>query len=191
MRLNATFALDHLADKTSIPYLMLALRDPDTQNVIPPSAYGMLHKLIPALGPAQGSGYFAIHRAAEDQHLNAWWSDELNGKHLKPQDKPASTEDTPDDPVRLNTLLFVPYAATRQAAIAKLETRADAASIPYLVLALQDPDSSVAYGAYKTLHRLIPSLGTAEGNGAFVASRAAEIQPIYDWWRDELLGKHL
>ncbi|MGI4791413.1 MAG: hypothetical protein ACRYFS_21505 [Janthinobacterium lividum] len=48
----------------------------------------------------------------------------------------------------------------------------------------------MSYVAYKTLHRLIPSLGTARDSGSFTANHDAATQPLYDWWRDELLGKH-
>ena len=92
--------------------------------------------------------------------------------------------------------MFIPDVATRRAAAARLAQVGDAGSIPYLILALQDPDTqqpdvNVSYVAYKALHRLIPSLGPAEGSDAYAAERAAATQPIYDWWQDELLGKHL
>jgi HEAT repeat protein len=190
VRLNAIFSIDNLADHTSLPYLMLAIRDPDYQNVIPQSAYGILHHLNPALGEAFGNDYFAQHRAAETKKLYAWWSDELLGKHLKPGEHPAIPAIIPDTPAQLNPLLFIPDAATRQAVAAKLAQSGNASSIPYLVLALQDPDSEVAFSAYKTLHRLIPALGSPRSLADFTASPAAISQPIYDWWRDELLGKH-
>lgn len=193
IRTHAMYALYKIADRSSIPYLILALRDPDPQQNISGGAYVALRRLIPALGryvPETGAE-FSHNFNTEIRPINAWWNDELSGKHLKPEDKPAATVDIPDDPAHLDTLLFVPYAATRQAAMTKLETLADAASVPYLALALQDPDSGVAYGAYKTLHRLIPTLGTAKDKAVFGANRAGESQPIYDWWKDELLGKHL
>ena len=195
-RLHTMFALDHLADRTSIPYLMLALRDPDTQNIIPQSAYGLLHQLNPSLGLAYGSDYFAQHHAVEMQKLDAWWSNRLLGKQLKPGEHPDVPAILPATPALLDPLLFVPDIVTRRAAVARLAHIGDASCIPYLILALQDPDAqqpdvSVAYVAYKTLHRLIPALGPALGSDAFAADHDAATQPIYEWWTDELMGKHL
>jgi len=195
-RLNAMFAVDHLADHTSIPYLMLAIRDPDEQGIIPQSAYGMLHKLVPTLGEAFGNNYFAQHRAAETKKLFAWWSDELLGKHLKPGEHPAIPTELPNTPALLNPLLFIPDTPTRRAVADKLARLGDKISIPYLILALQDPDpqqdaGNVSYIAYKTLHRLIPALGPPETSTKFAASPESAKQPIYQWWQDELLGKHL
>ena len=195
-RLNTVFAIDHLANRTTVPYLLLAVRDPDEQNIIPQSAYGLLHQLNPSLGEAFGNDYFAQHRAVETRKLFAWWSDELLGKHLKPGEHPAIPAELPNAPALLNPLLFVPDTVTRRAAAAKLARLGGTSSIPYLILALQDPDAqaldvNVSYVAYKTLHRLIPSLGAVQDSDSFTANHAAAVQPIYDWWRDELLGKHL
>ena len=190
-RFHTMLALDHLVDHNSIPYLMLAIRDPDEQNFISQSAYGLLHELIPILGEAYGNDYFAQHRAVETKKISAWWSDELLGKHLKPGEHPAIPAQLPNTPALLNPLLFLPDTPTRRAVADKLARLGDKSSIPYLVLALQDPDTEVAFTAYKTLHRLIPSLGNPVDRTAFAASPTEASQPVYDWWRDELLGKHL
>jgi hypothetical protein len=196
LRLTAIEGIDNIAGRSSIPYLMLAVRDPDRQGIIQQSAYGMLHQLIPSLGEAYGSGYFAQHRATETKRLYAWWSDELLGKHLKPGEHPAIPAELPSMPTLLNPLLFIPDTATRRAVVDKLARLGDKSSIPYLVLALQDPDAqapdvNVSYVSYKTLHRLIPALGPAEASGKFDANPEAAKQPIYHWWQEELLGKHL
>ena len=70
------------------------------------------------------------------------------------------------------------------------------AGFPYLILALQDPDpnqddKNVSYVAYKTLDRLIPSIGTAQSSDRYFSDRSDATQPIYDWWQDELNGKHV
>jgi hypothetical protein len=191
MRLNAIDGIDNLANRSSIPYLMLALRDPDYQHIIPPNADTMLYQVIPSFGIEKGSSYFIQHRDAETKRLYAWWSDELLGKHMKPGKHPTIPAIIPDTPALLNPLLFIPDAATRQAVAAKLAQSGNTSSIPYLVLALQDPDTDVAFSAYKTLHRLIPALGSPKSRTDFTASPAAISQPVYDWWRDELLGQHL
>lgn len=191
IRLNTMFAIDHLANRTTIPYLLLAVRDPDEQNIVSQSAYGLLHQLNPSLGEAFGNDYFAQHRAVETKKLFAWWSDELLGKHLKPGEHPAIPAELPNTPALLNPLLFIPDAPTRRAAADKLAHLGDKSSIPYCVLALQDPDTEVAFTAYETLHRLIPALGNPRTRAFFDSNPAAISQPIYDWWRDELLGKHL
>jgi hypothetical protein len=67
---------------------------------------------------------------------------------------------------------------------------ADRTSVPYLVLALQDPDPVVSYGAYALLHRLLKALGPSRTRPEFEANRDAETQPIYAWWQDELAGLH-
>ncbi len=191
IRLNAIDGIDNLANRSSVPYLMLALRDPDYQNVIPPNAYGMLHQIIPSLGMANESSYFLQHRAVETKKLYTWWSDELKGKHLKPGEHPALPATISNTPAQLYSLLFIPDTVTRRAVAVKLSQTGNASSVPYLVLALQDPDTEVAFTAYKTLHRLIPALGVPKSHAAFEADPAATSQPVYDWWRDELLGKHL
>lgn len=197
LRLNTMLALNNLADKTSIPYLMLALRDPDPQKVIPESADGLLHQFNPLLGPAPdlSDSYFEEHRAMEMQNINAWWRDELNGKHLQPGEKPAVPNSLPDTAQALYPLLYALDTAERRATLAKLTPLVDAGSIPYLILALQDQDNqqeaSVAYQAYRLLHRLIPSLGQAHSLAQFTADPTTATQPIYAWWQDELMGKHL
>lgn len=195
-RLNAMLALRKLANRTSIPYFMLALRDPDPQNYIPYGAYSMLHKLIPGLGSHIDWQLFLIQRESASRPLYAWWKDELLGKHLKPsdaKDKPQMSQKEisalPLD--RVNSLLFYPVTATRQEAVTALEKNADNSSIPYLILALIDPDTKVAYDAYTTLYRLIPALGTAKSQKEFDDNQEAATHPIYLWWEDELNGNHL
>lgn len=195
-RLNTMFSLGKIADQTSAPYLILALRDPDPQKIIPSGAWGLLHRIVLALKrPPQDSDTFYRNREAETKILYDWWNDELNGKHIPntPEGKKLLNYTLPDGvPVAaLNTLLFQPVRTVREETISRLRKQANTSSIPYLVLALQDPDTTVAYQAYKILHRLIPTLGTGQSAAAFTANRDAATQPLYAWWNDELLGKHL
>ena len=196
IRLKAISGIDNLVNRTSIPYLMLAIRDPDYQNVIPPVACRLLHQLNPSLGRLNESSYFLRHRTTETSKLFAWWSDELLGKHLKLGEHPVIPAELPYTPALLNPLLFIPNTPTRRAVADKLARIGDKSSIPYLVLALQDPDpqqndGNVSYVAYKTLHRLIPALGPAETSIKFAASPETAKQPTYQWWQEELMGKHL
>lgn len=192
IRLHTMYALYKIADSSSIPYLIMALRDPDPEKNIPAAAYVALRRLIPVLGPytPQSQTEFVQRFNIEIKPINVWWSDELLGKHLKPGEHLQLPRTIPNTPAQLNPLLFIPDTNTRRIIAFKLSQTGNASSIPYLVLALQDPDMEVAYTAYKTLHRLIPSLGAVEGSDSFAASHAAATQPVYDWWRDELLGKH-
>jgi len=196
VRINTMNALNHLADSSSIPYLLLAVRDPDYQHFIPESAYDLLHNMIPSLGPPQGRGYFFLNRSEETGKLYGWWNDELLGKHLGQGTQVSVPTPLPDTPSLLNPLLFTPDTAIRRSVVAKLSQSVDASSIPYLILALQDPDpnqddKNVSYVAYKTLDRLIPSIGTAQSSDRYFSDRSDATQPIYDWWQDELNGKHV
>jgi hypothetical protein len=83
IRVNDISALNtnRLADKTSIPYLMVALRDPDQQGSVGFGAYVILHRLIPSLGAFRSEAYFKEHREEEIRAVESWWTDELAGKH--------------------------------------------------------------------------------------------------------------
>lgn len=195
-RINTAITLQRLADRSSIPYLMLALRDPETQNVVAYSAYRILHRLVPALGSPRDPKYFEIQREAEARRVYVWWKDELAGKRVQ---TPQAGEQVPKPEAeistlsveKLNPLLFEPIADIRRKTVAILEKRADRSSIPYLILALIDPDGTIAYRAYVTLHRLIPALGAAKSREYFETNREPAIRPIYIWWEDELTGNHV
>lgn len=196
IRVNTAYALQSLATSNSIPYLMLALRDPETQNVVGYTAYRTLHRLIPELGHPKDWTLFKIQREAERRRLYLWWQDELMGKHLHLLQVGEQTPKPENDVSalfvgKLNPLLFEPFPAIRQKALTALVKRADRSSIPYLILALTDPDTIISYGAYITLHRLIPTLGIAADHGSFEANREATNRPIYHWWEDELTGNHV
>ncbi len=75
---------------------------------------------------------------------------------------------------------------TRGAAIKALDKLANESSIPYLLIAQYDPKPDIAFGAYKSLRRLIPTLGGAKARNLFEAQREALAQEGFDWW-----AKHL
>jgi len=204
LRINAMLALPRIADESSIPYLILALRDPEPQGIVSHGAYFSLARLIAtSTSPRQSrnslikrnisSSDFIEHRERLTLPLHNWWNDELMGVHFHTAEQvPGRSAEQAEDKVgQLNLETFNPDPSTRRKSIKLLVNEANHTSIPFLVLALQDPDSSVAFGAYKILHHLVPALGPAKDATAFNVKRAAVSQPVYDWWRDELLGKHL
>jgi HEAT repeat protein len=179
----AVQGLRDCATRSSIPFLMLALRDPPVGY----NAYYAAVKAIGTLGRQDETRYWGLHEEEERQLLWDWWTDELNGKHQPvPPVPPALPTAIPD----LYPYLYFPVAQVREQALEKVTGSADRTSVPYLVLALQDPDPVVSYGAYVLLHRLLKALGPARTRPEFEANRDAETQPIYAWWQDELAGLH-
>jgi HEAT repeat protein len=83
-RLSATLALRarHLADRSSIPFLIQALSDPDSRGIIQDAADQMLHEIVPILGGYRGREYLLTHRSEEILMFEHWWAEEQNGKHL-------------------------------------------------------------------------------------------------------------
>jgi hypothetical protein len=82
-RINAIFALgdNKLADKSSIPFLMVALHDPEPQGAVSYTAYCILHRLIATLGPPKDhETYLNSLRDEEIKAIEVWWVDELAGK---------------------------------------------------------------------------------------------------------------
>jgi HEAT repeat protein len=190
-RINAMMALRDLVDRTSIPYLLLALYDPD--DYVAYAAYGLLRHLIPNVAPARDWSLFEVQREAAIRPFLTWWKDELRGKHDKLTIKSHIIEGNISalSVEKLNALILQPSTETRQKAIAELQKGVDVSSIPYLILALHDPNEDVAYSAYRMLYRLRPKLKGIKERAAFNADRKTALLPIYDWWEDELLGRHV
>jgi hypothetical protein len=99
---------------------------------------------------------------------------------------------TPECLPQLNVLLFDPAPMVREHVMLALRNNrlADQGSIPYLMVALKDPNTIVAAAAGATLHELIPSLGAWRGPEAFLTHREEEIQKLDEWWVDHLSGRH-
>lgn len=186
VRSGAVEALRDLADKTSIPYLILALSDPDPQDYIPYVAYDTLHRLIPKLGEAGDTPYFLSHREAETRLIYKWWSAELQGQHHPSLTEANLSGASKTENSKLYTLLFHPSTKTRQKVLLRLKEIADKSSIPYYVLAVRDPDIEIAYGAYKILHEFIPELGQVENESVFKERRSTTIKPVINWWQKYL-----
>ena len=74
-----------LADKSSIPFLMEALKVegvPEHRGNISNSAYRLLHLVIPELGPPKRSIDFKANRAAEIKILEDWWAENGTGSAI-------------------------------------------------------------------------------------------------------------
>jgi hypothetical protein len=99
---------------------------------------------------------------------------------------------TPEAVRYLNEALFNADRFVRLQAMLTLWTNrlADKSSIPYLMVALSDPDPMVASTADQALHALIPQLGPWRGREYFTQSRDETIRAVEKWWTDELAGKH-
>ena len=179
----AVQGLGGCATRSSIPFLMLALRD---QAVCYRAFYAAM-KAIGTLGSPDETRYWSLHKEEERQLLWDWWTDEMNGKHQPvPPVPPALPTAIPD----LYPYLYFPVAKVREQALEKVTASADRTSVPYLVLALQDPDPIVSYGAYALLHRLLKALGPARTRHDYEGNKDTETRPIYAWWQDELAGLH-
>jgi HEAT repeat protein len=199
IRVQALRALYASADQSSAPYLILALRDPTPNFEAAAGARLDLAKnILKDIQPDEDTSQFAAHYNSEVQVFYDWWSDELQGKHLASDDpdvtkkeKEAESQTIPTDVQDINPLLFQPYPALRERAIVALAHKADRSSIPYLVLALQDPDGDVSYNAYVNLRRLLGVSGNPFSETDYSANQADATKPLYAWWSNEMLGKHM
>ena len=128
----------------------------------------------------------------EIKNFLAWWKDELSGKHPHAEDDKdrillgeGETHDAKELP-QLNEALFMRDQTTRRAAVQALNKLADQSSVPYLIIALRDPQLDVAYGAHRILARLVPALGPFQPRATFDASRDQIAEAGVAWW-----SKHL
>ena len=190
VRTKSAYSLYNIANKTSIPYLILALRDPDPDQDIPAGATVVLHRLVPALGKLSLKSHedYINYREYETNHIYQWWMDELNGRHLTKAKEPApiAQAEVPQKAENFQVNLYNPSVELRRRAINALTATADKSSIPYLVLALQDPDTIVSYNAYKALHDILSLPGEVSEMADYDSHRGQEDKPIYDWWTNHL-----
>lgn len=199
--INAAYNSRKPFDRSSVPYLVLALRDPKPDQDVSLQAFASLQLMISTNGVVD---YDAFRNKPEEEtrKLFDWWRDELSSKHpreLMPGESAPVAKTIPanldtmskaDAIAALSPLLFEMSAYTRRRAIDQLQTRADLSSVPYLLLACEDPNFDIAYKAYTTLHRLLPTTGATVSRPSFVADRDAANKSLYAWWQDELLDKH-
>ena len=182
IRLNTIWALSQTANTSSYPYLLLTLFDPETQKINANSSRALLTKII--TGEARNI-------ESEPPFYFDWWQDELSGKHPVDHDEKPAVElqqvqhfETSDLP-KLNQGLFMKSETTRRAAIRGLEQFADQSSIPYLLIALYDPQPKIAFDAYTLLHRLVPDLGAASAD-KWKTEQAMQTKMAFDWWQKYL-----
>lgn len=190
VRTKSAYSLYNIANKTSIPYLILALRDPDPDQDIPAGATVLLHRLIPALGKLSLKSHedYTNHREYETDYIYQWWIDELNGRHsTKAKDSaPTVQAEVPQKAENFQVNLYNPSVEVRRRAVNALIATAGKSIIPYLVLALQDPDTVVSYNAYKALHDILSLPGEVSEMADYDSHRGQEDKPIYDWWTNHL-----
>jgi len=188
IRLNAVLALSNMANKDSVPFLLLALYDQDPQKFVAPYSCAVLHKVLPEVPNNFDPDQYEKQKTRERQLLFSWWRDELSGKHPHgDEDKDrivlneGETHEAKELP-QLNEGLFMRSQYTRLAAVEALNKLADGSSVPYLIIALRDPNGDVAYGAHHVLARLVPALGPYLERATFDVSRAKLAEAGVAWW---------
>ncbi len=183
--------LSSIGNKNGVPYYILTLLDVRNQGSSAVRSAYILQRLTKLPVKFEGSAKLANQQETFQQFI-AWWQDELAGKHpADPDEKPAVSlrqgqRFEASDLPQLNQGLFMRSEFTRQEAIRGLQQFADASSIPYLLIALYDPQPEIAYGAYTLLHRLVPDLEAASAN-KWKNERAAQTKAAFDWWQKHLL----
>ena len=191
IRLNSVMALSNMAKKDSVPFLLLALYDQDPQKFVAPYSCAVLHKVLPELPDNFSSDQFEKQKTRERQLFFSWWNDELAGKHLGAEAKDSielktgQTHDASELPT-LNEALFMRSETTRRVAIQALGKLADESSVPYLLVALRDPQIDVAFGAHQILARLVPELGSVLSRSAFDARQEQVAEAGAQWWPKHL-----
>ena len=193
IRLNSVIALSNMANRDSVPFLLLALYDQDPQKFVAPYSCAVLHKVLPELPDNFSTDQFEKQKTGERQLFFSWWHDELAGKHWGADAKDSielkdgQTHDAEELPM-LNQALFMHSETTRRSAIQVLGKLADESSVPYLLVALRDPQGDVAFGAHQILARLIPELGPVLSRSAFDARQAQVAEAGAQWWPKHLQG---
>ncbi len=193
IRLNSVMALSNMAKSDSVPFLLLALYDQDPQKFVAPYSCAVLHDILPEVPNDFSTDQFEKQKTGERQLFFSWWHDELAGQHpgAGAQDfielKAGQTHDAEELPT-LNEALFMRNETTRRAAIQALGKLADQSSVPYLLVALRDPQSDVAFGAHQILARLVPELGPSLSRSAFNARQEQVAEVGAQWWPKHLQG---
>lgn len=191
IRVNTLGTLSRTKDKSSIPFLLLTLYDPSGQGSNALQAYAVFAQVSHAK-LSVGDRDSGLSPAQARKAAWSWWQDELSGKHsADPDEKPAVSlrqgqRFEASDLPQLNLGLFMKSEFTRQEAIRGLGQFADQSSVPYLLIALYDPQPEIAYSAYTLLHRLVPDLGAATPS-KWRNEREAQTRLAFDWWQKHLL----
>lgn len=183
--------LSSTGNKNGIPYYILTLLDTRKEGSSAVRSSYILKRLTKLPVNFEGSAKLANQQATFQQFIS-WWQDELAGKHPGAEDEqPAVTfqqgqKFEASDLPQLNQGLFMRSEITRRAAARGLEQFADQSSIPYLLIALYDPQPEIAFSAYTTLHRIVPALGAAVSRTRWEKEREAQTKLAFDWWQQHL-----
>lgn len=190
VRLNAIFALFSTGDRTSVPYLLSALNDPDPQRVIPYYSYRIICRIIPSLGRPKTEEYFYSHREEETGRVYKWWPEYLSSKRNQISNSKTSLifkDDVMNTQIADHLdLLYDRYVNVRKGAIKSIGKFFDSNDIPYLLLCLHDPDAEVAFNSYALLRSMInqfPKIGSAQ---QFEKERTDLTRLAYSWWSNQL-----
>ena len=177
VRLNAETSIIRLHRPSSIPYLMVALYDPERQNIVAYDAYCELSAYM-GFRPVSEARFYA-NRAKAAVRIFNWWKVELSGGHLQPR-KVISTIGSDITP---SERLFNSDVRIRRAEMSVLDKGAMQDDVPYLILALHDPDLDLSYQAYKTLHTILKLPSVLVDKLTYKTEPDLAAQSIYTWWR--------
>lgn len=188
VRNKAMQRISDLGNASSIPYLLLCTQDPDPTLKL--SAISVLGHICP------GVRYADEHQNVVDsdkdlRQASVWWSDELNGRHApRLWPNPDDTILLPTSAEALDKLVWAGDNTHRERVINHLEPVATRNSVPYLLVALYDPDPIVKYKSYVILNRLLGTSNKPVRAEVFAQRPDEYTSPLFDWWKAELLGHH-
>jgi HEAT repeat protein len=185
VRINAETSIIRFHNPSSIPYLMVALYDPEKQNTIAYLAYCELSTYM-GFHPVSLDRFYS-DRAEAEMPVFSWWKLELLGKHGA-QNQAEKEQRAAKPAAAPSERLFDSDLKVRRAEMTALEKRATTEDVPYLILALHDPDNSLSYRAYKTLFALLKLHSAQANEAAFAASPDVAEQPIILWWRNHFVN---
>jgi len=181
LRSNAAFAIARNApDVETLPYLLLALNDPDPIGDIPYLAYRTIHRLAPVLGASDDWPYYLAHRDGENQEIRDWWKIYLqnganagmSGKHYGVQSAFQTT---------VNQLID-PLSANRMSALSKISSLKPHDQYACLMLATLDPSLEIRHAAYEMLATHIDGATRIVTPAQYSKSEVVLLQKVYNWW---------
>ena len=188
-RINALFGLNQTKNSAAIPYFLLGLEDDAGQGLVWRSSSGLLDQLI--FNQKNNAQY------RDKKEFIAWWQDELSGKHTPKEEAEKTENEKPRITLRdgqvfeakdvplLNEALFQKSKFTRRIAAQALNKWADGSSVPYLIVALYDPDHEAGWNSYLALRRFareLPNISRTQ----FEAQREVHSKAATQLWRDYL-----
>lgn len=181
LRLHAIFALDSLGDESSIPYLIVALSDPDPQNVIAYNAYHMIYRSAPDLKKPKSEEHFYANREKEIDIVYSWWKGYLSGENaLKGRKRGVLNNDDS------KSLLYNLDVNERRKAIKSVTAPLKLADVPYVMVSLSDPDEEIAFNSYVLLKSIINTLPDVKSANDFGKESEKIMRDSRAWWMQKL-----